>query len=278
MYDLLQNFVDRIFAPAECTQNVGVLVSQALSSEQLSVVHSITGSSDIVLVCEHASDFIPPALNDLGLTRHDRHSHATWDPGALAVASQMAQIMDATLVAGTVSRLVYDCNRPPEAPDAMPTRSERIEVPGNVGLDETQRAERVATYYLPFREALSSAIAACTRPVIVTVHSFTPLYHGHHRTVEIGVLHDQDSRLADAMLAITSQHTTLNTQRNSPYGPDDGVTHTLREHALPRHYLNVMIEMRNDLVATQSQQSAMAKMLSAWIFAALKDAGWAANV
>lgn len=278
MYDLLQNIVDRILKPAECTQNVGVLVSHSLSSEQSSVVHSIAGSSDVVLVCEHASDFIPAHLNDLGLAQQDRHSHAVWDPGALAVASRMSQIMDATLVAGTVSRLVYDCNRPPEANDAMPARSERIDVPGNIGLDAAARAERVATYYQPFHQALANAIATCTHPVIVTVHSFTPLYHGKRRAVEIGLLHDRDTRLADAMLAITAQHTDLNTQRNAPYGPNDGVTHTLKEHALPHGYLNVMIEIRNDLVATQSQQSAVAEMLSAWICAALKTKDWAVNV
>ncbi|MGJ8628436.1 MAG: N-formylglutamate amidohydrolase [Sulfitobacter sp.] len=253
-------------------------MSQSLSSEQSSVVHSTAGSSDVVLVCEHASDFIPPHLNDLGLSKQDRHSHAVWDPGALAVATQMSQIMDATLVSGAVSRLVYDCNRPPEAHDAMPERSERIDVPGNIGLDAAARAERVATYYQPFQQALSEAIAACAHPVIVTVHSFTPLYHGKRRAVEIGLLHDRDARLADAMLAITSQHTPLNTQRNAPYGPDDGVTHTLKEHALPGQHPNVMIEIRNDLVATQSQQSAMAEMLSAWICAALKTKDWAINV
>lgn len=251
----------------------GLLVTQISTSQQPVVVTSARGPSDVVLVCEHASAFIPPALNDLGLSEQDRQSHAVWDPGALAVAEEMARIMDATLVAGGVSRLVYDCNRPPDAPDAMPDRSERIEVPGNRGLDAAARDRRVATYYLPFRRALADAIAACAKPVIVTVHSFTPNYHGQPRQVEIGILHDSDARLADAMLSIAPQHTQMNTQRNAPYGPEDGVTHTLKEHALPGGHLNVMIELRNDLIATEMQQQQMAGSLSRWISAALENLG-----
>ncbi|EPX77585.1 N-formylglutamate amidohydrolase [Litoreibacter arenae] len=251
---------------------LGVRVQQILPSGQGVVVNTVRGASDVVLVCEHASAYIPPALNNLGLREQDRLSHAAWDIGALAVAERMARIMDATLVSGAVSRLVYDCNRPPDAPDAMPERSERIAVPGNVGLSASARAERVATYYQPFRQALGDAISACAKPAIVTIHSFTPLYHGKPREVEIGLLHDSDSRLADAMLALAPGHTVMNTQRNAPYGPEDGVTHTLKEHALPGGHLNVMIEVRNDLIATKGQQDLMAEMLSDWTSAALEKA------
>lgn len=228
------------------------------------------GASDVVLVCEHAASFIPPALQDLGLAAADRLSHAAWDPGALAVATEMAAFMDATLVAGRVSRLVYDCNRPPEAPDAMPERSERIAVPGNVGLDALARQQRVATYYTPFRQTLADAVASRDHPAIVTIHSFTPVYDGTPRSVEIGILHDSDTRLADAMLNIAADQTDHETRRNAPYGPDDGVTHTLREHAIPHGHPNVMIELRNDLIAIPAQQSAMAQMLATWTQAALQ--------
>lgn len=245
--------------------------TQAATAEE-AVVSCRTGASEIVLVCEHASAHIPEALAGLGLAPADRLSHAVWDPGALAVAEVMAERLSAGLVAGRVSRLVYDCNRPPEAPDAMPARSELIEVPGNRQLSPEDRAERVRTYYEPFRAALAEALAAQEAPVIVTMHSFTPLFHGRPRAVEIGLLHDSDSRLADAMLEIAPQHTELICRRNEPYGPGDGVTHTLRHHALPGGHLNLMIEVRNDLIATPNQQSAMGEMLAGWLAAALAAA------
>lgn len=233
------------------------------------VLTNVEGASRVVLVCEHASAHIPATFNHLGLGQADRSSHAVWDPGAGAVAIRLGVALDAKLVAGGVSRLVYDCNRPPEAPDAMPTQSEAITVPGNTGLDAMARMDRVRTYYSPFRAAVARAMEETEAPVLVTVHSFTPVYFGHPRTVEIGVLHDADTRLADAMLAISPDHTSLKVARNQPYGPQDGVTHTLREHALPDGHPNVMLEIRNDLIATPTQQEDMAEMIASWLSAAL---------
>ncbi|MGR3632050.1 MAG: N-formylglutamate amidohydrolase [Limimaricola soesokkakensis] len=221
--------------------------------------------SELVLVCEHASSYIPTSLDGLGLAEADRLSHAAWDPGAFEVARRMADILDATLVAGGVSRLVYDCNRPPTAPDAMPAQSERIKVPGNADLDAAARADRVRRYYEPFRKELERAVASRRAPVIVTVHSFTPVYNGVRREVEIGVLHDSDTRLADAMLEAAKVDSDLNVLRNAPYGPQDGVTHTLKEHAIRGGHPNVMIEIRNDLVETEAQQTAVSELLSGWV-------------
>jgi predicted N-formylglutamate amidohydrolase len=225
--------------------------------------------SPVVVVCEHASCFIPPALNDLGVSVDSLQSHAVWDPGALAVAKGLSDRLNAKLVASRVSRLVYDCNRPPSAPDAMPHQSEAIKVPGNVGLTAAQRQDRVDEFYEPFRTALAEAIAATSTPVIVTIHSFTPTYHGKKRSVEIGVLHDTDARLADVMLETASQFTRALVLRNDPYGPEHGVTHTLKEHALANGYLNVMLEVRNDLIQDTQQQDDMADCIANWLEDAL---------
>ncbi|SNS67959.1 N-formylglutamate amidohydrolase [Antarctobacter heliothermus] len=234
-------------------------------------VRNAQAASPVVIVCEHASAHIPQAFGDLGLAADALHSHVVWDPGAMAVATEMAALLDAALVASKTSRLVYDCNRPPEAPDAMPARSEIVDVPGNQGLSAAQRSDRVATYYTPFREALAAVIAARTAPILVTIHSFTPVYHGKTRDVEIGILHDSDARLADAMLGLAAHHTSRAVRRNEPYGPGDGVTHTLKEHALPHGYLNVMLEIRNDLIADEAAQTDMAATLAEWVSQALKQ-------
>jgi predicted N-formylglutamate amidohydrolase len=223
------------------------------------------GRSAAVLVCEHASCAIPPSLNGLGVSEDASQSHAAWDPGALAVAQRMSQRLDAALVFSTVSRLVYDCNRPPSASDAMPIKSEVFDVPGNIGLTQADRDARTQSYYVPFQTALAAQIAKISAPIIVTIHSFTPVYHGQNRAVEIGILHDHDTRLADAMLDTAASHTATLVLRNEPYGPGHGVTHTLREHALPDGHLNVMLEIRNDLIQTEPQQSAMGDMIAAWI-------------
>lgn len=227
-----------------------------------------SGISSVVLVCEHASSFIPGNLENLGLKPEDRQSHAAWDPGALAVAKRLSDRLNAKLVASAISRLVYDCNRPPEAADAMPERSERIAVPGNAGLDVAARKERAATYYEPFRQAVASAMNATVSPILITVHSFTPIYDGEPRSVEIGILHDDDTRLANAMLDAATA-SSLDARRNEPYGPQDGVTHTLKEHAIKAGHPNVMIEIRNDLITDKAQQNYIADCLGEWLDVAL---------
>lgn len=221
--------------------------------------------SPVVLVCEHASSYIPAEFDDLGLSKDALKSHAVWDLGAMALATRMATKLDAVLVASKVSRLVYDCNRPPEATDAMPAQSEVIRVPGNVGLSAQQRAARVARYYQPFHQAVAEVMASKAAPTLATLHSFTPVYHGDPRAVEIGVLHDSDDRLADALLSLANGMVPHDVRQNQPYGPEHGVTHTLKEHALPAGHLNVMFEVRSDLIADAPAQARMAQILSAWV-------------
>ena len=151
----------------------------------------------------------------------------------------------------------------------MPARSEAVDIPGNASLTGAQRQARADRYYAPFRARLSAAIAATSAPVIVTVHSFTPVFHGQRRSVEIGILHDSDRRLADAMMKVAPSHTSLNVAVNQPYGPQDGVTHTLNEHAIGAGHLNVMLEVRNDLIENAAQQDRMAACLEGWLTDAL---------
>jgi predicted N-formylglutamate amidohydrolase len=229
------------------------------------LVHNPQGQSSVVLVCEHASYFIPSEYQSLGLADDALKSHAAWDPGAMAVAQRLSRHLDAALVVSDVSRLVYDCNRPPAAADAMPSLSEKISIPGNLNLTPEQQSSRVRLHYEPFRDSLAQTLASKAHPVLVTVHSFTPVYYGKIRAVEIGILHDADTRLADAMLNLADAHTTGNVQRNEPYGPEHGVTHTLKAHAVPVGHLNVMLEIRNDLIETEQQQDAIACCIADWV-------------
>lgn len=226
------------------------------------IVSRDSGASGIVLVCEHASNHMPARYDNLGVSDSVLQSHVAWDPGALGVAARLSDLLDAPLVAGGLSRLIYDCNRPPEAVGAMPARSEIYDVPGNAALTDDDKAARVADIYEPFKAAVTEILTRSKATALITIHSFTPVYHGQPRSLELGVLHDQDTRLADAILVRANEYTPLKTERNEPYGPQDGVTHTLREHGIRRGLHNVMLEIRNDLIATPQQQIAMADMLA----------------
>ena len=226
-------------------------------------VYRSDGRAPVLLVCEHASSFIPASLADLGLAPSDRLSHAVWDIGAIDMAMHIADLLDAPLVHSRVSRLVYDCNRPPSAASAFPVKSETIEVPGNRDLGEADRAQRTREIYDPFRQLLASTLDGfSTRPSLITIHTFTPTWFGTPRATELGVLHDADDQLAEAVLAAAHKQAALRADMNQPYASVDGVTHTLREHAIPRGIENVMIEVRNDLVSDQAGAARIGAMLA----------------
>lgn len=235
------------------------------------------GRSDVLLVCEHASNRLPEAYGDLGLPADALSSHIAWDPGALDVSRLMAKNLDAVLIHQRFSRLIYDCNRPPESPAAMRDVSEVFRIPGNENLSEAEKSRRTTALYLPFQGRIAEEIAvrraAGRATVLVTVHSFTPVYYGRKREVEIGILHDADSRLADRMLAASADTKLYRIARNEPYGAADGVTHTLEVHALAAGLLNVMIEIRNDLIEEEVGQRVVADFLTGLLRESLATGG-----
>ncbi|MDP2082544.1 MAG: N-formylglutamate amidohydrolase [Pseudotabrizicola sp.] len=248
-----------------------------MGSESLMSLHSTQPSftasvehrdaaSPILLVCEHASNAFPDPWGGLGLTDAQRSDHIAWDPGALDLSRALSARLDATLVHAPVSRLIYDLNRGPDRPDAMAARSEVHDIPGNHALTPESRLHRTEALYLPFHNTLHGEIArrlALGRAtVIVTIHSFTPVYHGQARAVEFGVIHDADDRLSRAIVADAQAKTDLGCALNKPYSAADGVTHTLRLHATPYGLLNAMLEIRNDLIATPEQVAVMADSLA----------------
>jgi len=243
----------------------------------LPVIENTDGKSPVILVCEHASNALPDPWGTLGLAAAQTRAHIAWDPGALGLARGLAARLDATLIHAPVSRLIYDCNRGPDRPGAMPPRSEVHDIPGNAAISPEERLARTEAIYLPWANGLHNLIAARIAmgrpPVIVTIHSFTPIFHGHPRAVEFGVIHDADPTLALAILAATQAQTTLNSQLNQPYSAADDVTHTLRLHATPYALHNAMLEIRNDLIATTTAEVAMAEQLAPVLAAALKTLG-----
>ncbi|PPJ46089.1 N-formylglutamate amidohydrolase [Rhizobium sp. KAs_5_22] len=238
-------------------------------------VENPEGAGICLFVCEHASRRMPERAGNLGLDSDALVSHIAWDPGALDVAKRLSGMLDGPLVYQRFSRLVYDCNRPPESPAAMPERSEIYDIPGNHGLTDAERYARTAALYVPFHDRVSAIAAARSArgqsTVIVTVHSFTPVYMGKQRDVEIGILHDEDSRLADSMLK-AADGGPYRVERNEPYGPEDGVTHSLKLHGLPDGHLNVMIEVRNDLIRDEVGQGVVADYLAELIAKAIDTA------
>ena len=225
------------------------------------------GKGTYVLTCDHASNFMPPEFAGLGLSPDQFERHIAWDPGALGVAQAMAAALDAPLIETGISRLVLDCNRPLDAPDLISPVSETTIIPGNQDLSPEERQVRIARCWQPFHDAVDSVIAARlargqeTR--LVSVHSFNPVYKGVDRPWQIGVIYDDDTRLAQPLIRALNNVVGLNVGANEPYTPADRVYFTLERHARSRGLPCAMIEIRNDEIADEAGEQKWAELLSA---------------
>jgi predicted N-formylglutamate amidohydrolase len=221
------------------------------------------GRSPYVLICEHASRLLPRRLGTLGLGEAELQSHIAWDLGAEKVARLLSRLMDAPLLLQRYSRLAYDCNRPPEAADSIPEVSELTQIPGNRRLSAEDRLARTREIYRPFHDGVSLLLdrraAAGLRSLVVSIHSFTPVYKGKPRSVELGILHDRDTTLSAKLI---KRFPNIDARLNEPYGPKDGVLHTLNMHGFARGLRHAMIEIRNDLIAAERGQDEWAQRLS----------------
>ena len=219
-------------------------------AEAVQVINA-KGSSPFVLICDHASNRFPKPYGDHGLTPHQRLMHIAWDPGALAVAMSLVDLLDAPLVHSTVSRLIIDCNRDTDAIDLIPVVSERTDITANAGLSQAEREHRIRRYHAPFHSAIDALLdarkAEGREAVVVTIHSFTPTYKDVARPWPIGLIHGTDETFTRALReALETDDPSLNVGWNEPYAARNGVTYTLEHHGDGRGLAATMIEIRHD--------------------------------
>jgi predicted N-formylglutamate amidohydrolase len=231
------------------------------------------GRGPILLLCDHASNFIPREFDALGLTQGDLKDHFAWDSGAAEVTRQISQLIDCPAILAAASRLLIDCNRDPDDWDSIVEIGEATPIPGNVGLSSVERLARVEAYHTPFHECIEAARVAGAGQIkaMVSIHSFTPNYHGHQRPWQIGLVHNADHRLAQGLSVQLRADDHLTVGDNEPYGPGDGVYYTLARHAEAHGLAALMIEIRNDLIATEAGQAAWAERLAPMLLHAVES-------
>ncbi len=213
------------------------------------------GAAPILLVCDHASRAFPPHLGTLGVPEPDTFEHIAWDIGAAELTRGLAAALGAPAVLCRWSRLVVDCNRRLDHPSAFPVESDRIEVPGNVGLRPEDREWRIRHIHEPYHGAIDAQLEAMLAsgivPAFVSVHSFTPLMGEIARPWHVGTLWDQDDRLALPVLESLRSVDGLHVGDNEPYSGRHPTDYTLHAHAVVRGLAYIGFEVRQDLLATQ---------------------------
>lgn len=224
------------------------------------------GSSDYLLICDHAGNRIPRRLGTLGLEAADLVSHIAWDIGAGAVASGLGDALDACVVLQPYSRLVIDCNRPPGSADSIVSRSERTNIPGNVSISRGEAAARESEIFSPYhaqiRQLLDDRLHQGRRTLLIALHSFTPVYLGARRPWHAAVLYNRDPRLALLVARALRDEGGLVVGENEPYAVSDDTDYGIPHYGEARGLAHVELEIRQDLISDPSGQSAWSERLA----------------
>jgi predicted N-formylglutamate amidohydrolase len=225
-----------------------------------------SGASPFLLTADHYGRTIPRALGDLGLPESELTRHIAWDIGIAGVASALSRHLDAHLIAQRYSRLVIDCNRPPQSPNSIPRISEATIIPGNEGLTrdaaEARRSEVFDPYHRRISEAIDNRLRRGIPTVLVSLHSFTPVYAGIARPWHVGTLYQSDTRLPPLLLKGLRAQADLVVGDNEPYAVSDETDYTIPVHGEARGLMNTGIEIRQDLIADRAGEKQWADRLA----------------
>jgi predicted N-formylglutamate amidohydrolase len=224
------------------------------------------GRSPFLLTSDHFGRAIPRKLGDLGLPESELSRHIAWDIGIAGVARALSKHLDAHLIAQRYSRLVIDCNRPPIAASSIPLISEATVIPGNEGLSRADIAARRHDVFEPYHRHIEDVIERREREgratVLVSLHSFTPVYAGIKRPWHVGTLYQKDTRLPPLLLKHLRAAGDLVVGDNEPYAVRDETDYTIPVHGEARGLMNTGIEIRQDLIGDEAGQAEWADRLA----------------
>jgi predicted N-formylglutamate amidohydrolase len=234
-------------------------------------VQNAGARSPFLLVCDHAGREIPSRLGDLGLPQAEMERHIAYDIGAAALAERLAVRLEACLIRQTYSRLVIDCNRDPSRSDAIPTRADGTDVPGNLALGAASRQARVDAIHAPYHRAVTAELDARAalglKTALVLIHSFTPVMDGLVRPWEVGVLHQRNALSLEALTLLRAEP-GLTVGDNEPYAMD-AIDYTAPVHAQARGLEYLELETRQDLIGHAEGQAWFAALYARLIPEAL---------
>ena len=225
--------------------------------------------SPFLITADHASRRIPASLGSLGLSDADINLHIGWDIGIGGVVDYLAEELDAFAVRQNYSRLVVDCNRPLDSPTLIAEVSESTVVPGNIGLSTVQRQQRLDEIYWPYHRAIDAELdrraAAAVPTLFVSMHSFTPTFHGELRPWHLGVLHHRRADVAQKTLALLRESGEWVVGDNEPYAITLTAEYSIPAHAEARNLPCIELEIRQDLIADVDKQRVWAFRIAGWL-------------
>jgi len=222
--------------------------------------------SEIMLTCEHASCRVPEPWADLGLPRAELEDHIGWDRGAAALTRSLSDALSATAFLSGYSRLFAECNRMADADDFAAPVSGGVRVPGNQDLTGDELALRKALAFDPYHDAVGQYLDNClsygVKPLVISIHSFTPRLGDDERPWHIGVLWKGDGCFAEHLFSQLEAGYDGAVGLNEPYDARKYETMVLDHHVLPRRLPHAILEIRNDLLEGPEQVAEWSRLIS----------------
>lgn len=231
------------------------------------------GKANGLLICDHAGKKIPAAYKNFGLQQKDIEKHIGWDIGAADVTRALSRMLDMPALLGVYSRLLVDLNRAKNHPEFIPAVSDGISIPGNRALSKVEKKDRLKKYFDPYQDKIDQEINRLARrdlqnPLLIAVHSLTPVLGGRRRPWDISILWNKNRALAFKIIAaLERQNPGIKIGRNKPYTLKDRrfKGSTIHRHGHQRDIPYVFVEFRQDLIDTPKKAEKWAKVLF-WAF------------
>ena len=214
----------------------------------------------ILIIVDHANNFIPSKYKNLGLSKNLTESHIAYDLNILNLSKRINVLLESDIVYGEHSRLVIDLNRGQNDPTLIPSISDKKLIPGNIGINSRESNFRKMKFYNSYHSKIDKIVNEKKIKLIISMHSFNPYFKGKKRKTEIGILSNKDRRYSDLLIRQMTKSKSYIIGDNVPYKgelKDDA----LYKHGLKKNILHTLIEVRNDLINTEIKVNKMSQFI-----------------
>ncbi len=230
--------------------------------------------SPMLILCDHASNYIPQKLNGLGVNPESLENHIGYDIGAAAVSRLLAKQLGARAVLSRFSRLVIDPNRYPTDDSSVLAVSDGVVIPRNQDISLLDRMLRIEELFVPYHNRVARELGSMRHeflmPLVVSMHSFTPSWQGDTRPWHLGVLWNRDDGVASLLIDELEKFEDWCIGDNEPYHPCKPIGYSMEAHAEDHGYPHALLEIRQDLIADEAGQIMVAERL-AQVFSSIME-------
>ena len=229
--------------------------------DEIAEVYGNTKSPRLIMSCEHASNRIP---FEHDLSKEERliiQDHWGWDIGISELTKTLCDNLNALSVHARFSRLVCDANRDPAHPTLVLSEADGVNLSFNAQITNLSQS-RVDRYHIPYHDRLEHLLRQQIehRPILLSMHSFTPVWKHHLRQMDIGVLFDKEAPLNQTLFKALRK--SFFTAQNQPYSGQHGMMYSATRHGQHLELPYLELEVNQHLLSTPERITQVANVMT----------------